>query len=118
MPRVKRAVHSVKKRKSTIKDAKGYRGARSRRYKQAKEAVVHALTYAYADRRKNKRNFRSLWILKINAATREHGLSYNRFMDGLKKAGVKINRKLLADIAQNDQAAFKEYAAIAKKSLE
>ena len=101
-----------------MKLAKGYRGARSRRYKNAKEAVIHALSYAYDDRRKKKRDFRSLWIIRINAASREHGLSYNRLMEGLKKAQVKVNRKLLSDIAVNDPIGFKEYANIAKKSLE
>lgn len=117
MPRVKRGINALKKRRKIMKLAKGYRGARSRRFKSAKEAVMHSLDYAYADRRRKKRDFRSLWIVRINAAARMNGISYNRFMEGLKKAGVQVNRKMLADIAVNDQKVFSDYVELAKISL-
>lgn len=117
MPRVKRGVNSLKKRRKSMKLVKGMRGARSRRVKSATEALLHSLSYSYADRRKKKRDFRNLWIIKINAAARMNGISYNRFMEGLKKAGVKINRKILADVAVNNQPVFNEYVSLAKESL-
>lgn len=100
-----------------MKMAKGYRGTRSKHIKNAREAVIHALTYAYRDRRAKKRDFRKLWIVRINAAARLNGLSYNCFMNGLKNAGVAINRKLLAELAVTDAAAFKELANMAKSKL-
>jgi large subunit ribosomal protein L20 len=118
MPRVKRGVIALKKRRKTMKLAKGYRGARKKHIKSAREAVIHALTYGYRDRKANKRDFRKLWIIRINAAARINGLSYNRFISGLKSAGVTVNRKVLADLAVTDAAAFKEYANIAKKHIE
>jgi len=95
--------------------AKGYRGARSRQYQKAKEAVTKALKYAYRDRRAKKRDFRSLWITRINAAVRAEGLSYSRFIDGLTKAGVEVDRKIMADLAVTDPAAFRKLVVIAKE---
>lgn len=117
MPRVKRGVNALKKRNKTLKLAKGYRGARHKKIKSAREAVMHAMAYAYRDRRNKKREFRRLWILRINAAVRSEGLSYNRFMEGLKKAGIEINRKMLADLAVTDVKAFANFAALAKAKL-
>jgi large subunit ribosomal protein L20 len=111
MPRVKRGVTARARHKKVLKQAKGYYGARSRVYRVAKQAVIKAGQYAYRDRRQRKRQFRSLWIVRINAAAREVGLSYSRLMDGLKKASVTIDRKVLADLAVYDKDAF---AAIAK----
>lgn len=111
MPRVKRGVTARARHKKVLKQAKGYYGARSRVYRVAKQAVIKAGQYAYRDRRQRKRQFRSLWIVRINAAAREVGLSYSRLMDGLKKASVSIDRKVLADLAVYDKEAF---AAIAK----
>lgn len=111
MPRVKRGVTARARHKKVLKQAKGYYGARSRVYRVAKQAVIKAGQYAYRDRRQRKRQFRSLWIVRINAAAREVGLSYSRLMDGLKKASVTIDRKVLADLAVYDKEAF---AAIAK----
>ena len=99
MARVKRGVHAKKKHKSIMNRAKGFRGARSRRFKVAKEAVYHAERYAYRDRRSRKGDFRRLWIQRINAAARQDGLSYSRFMHGLKLAGIEVDRKNLADLA-------------------
>jgi len=113
MPRVKRGVTARARHKKVLKQAKGYYGARSRVYRVAKQAVIKAGQYAYRDRRQRKRQFRSLWIVRINAAARECGLSYSRFMDGLKKASVEIDRKVLADIAVRDKEAFAELAKIA-----
>jgi large subunit ribosomal protein L20 len=115
MPRVKRGVIALKKRNKTLKLAKGYRGARRKHIKSAREAVIHALTYGYRDRKANKRDFRKLWIIRINAAARLNGISYNRLISGLKNAGITVNRKVLADLAVTDAAAFREYANIAKK---
>lgn len=114
MPRVKRGVTARARHKKVLKQAKGYYGARSRVYRVAKQAVIKAGQYAYRDRRQRKRQFRSLWIVRINAAARECGLSYSRFMDGLKKASVEIDRKVLADIAVRDKEAFAELARIAQ----
>ena len=98
MPRTKNSVPSRARRKKVLKQAKGYYGARSRTFKVAKQAVIKAGQYAYRDRRQRKRHFRALWILRINAAAREHGLSYSRFISGLKKAAIDVDRKILADI--------------------
>lgn len=115
MPRVKRGVMHRKRVKKVLKEAKGYRGARSRRLKQATEQLLHSGHYAYRDRRVKKRDMRSLWIVRINAAARENGISYSRLMDGLKKAGIEINRKILADLAVTDAKAFSKFADIAAK---
>jgi len=117
MPRVKRAVHSHKKRRKVLKLAKGYRGGHGRLLRSAKEAVARALRYAYRDRRVRKREFRALWITRVNAAARENGLSYSRLLFGLKKAGVEVDRKILADLAVNDAAAFQALAEQAKAAL-
>lgn len=114
MPRVKRGVTARARHKKVLKQAKGYYGARSRVYRVAKQAVIKAGQYAYRDRRQRKRQFRALWIVRINAAARECGLSYSRFMDGLKKASVEIDRKVLADLAVRDKAAFAELARVAQ----
>ncbi|MBQ7528405.1 50S ribosomal protein L20 [bacterium] len=106
MPRVKRGVLSLKKRRTLMKAVKGYRGARSRRISCAQEAFHHAQHYAYRDRRTKKRDIRSLWIVRINAAARSCGISYSRLMDGLKKANIDINRKMLADMAVADMEGF------------
>ncbi len=114
MPRVKRGVTARARHKKVLKQAKGYYGARSRVYRVAKQAVIKAGQYAYRDRRQRKRQFRALWIVRINAAAREFGLSYSRFMSGLNKASVSIDRKVLADLAVYDKAAFAELAKIAQ----
>lgn len=118
MARVKRGVHAKKNHREILERAKGFRGARSRRYKAAKEAVMHAERYAYRDRRARKGDFRKLWITRINAAARLEGLSYSRFMHGLKLAEVEVDRKILADLAVRDQAAFNELVAVAKGALD
>jgi large subunit ribosomal protein L20 len=115
MPRVKSTTARLKRRNKILRAAKGARGARSKLYKTAKETAERALQYAYRDRRNRKRDFRRLWIVRINAAARAHDLSYNQFMAGLKRAGVDINRKLLADLAVHDPAAFGELAAVARQ---
>ena len=117
MARVKRAVNAHKKRKKVLKLAKGYFGAKSKQYRTAKAAVMKSMNYAYIGRKQKKRNYRQLWIARINAAARINGLSYSRFMDGLKKAGIEVNRKILADMAVNDAAAFAALAEAAKKAL-
>lgn len=106
MARVKRGVTARKRHKKVLKAAKGYRGARSRIYRVAKQAVIKAAQYAYRDRKQRKRNFRSLWIIRINAAVRELGMSYSRFINGLKKANITIDRKVLADLAVHNKKAF------------
>ena len=106
MPRIKRGVASRARRKKILKAAKGYYGARSRTFKVAKQAVIKAGQYAYRDRRQRKRQFRRLWIVRINAAAREHGLSYSRFISGLKEAGIEVDRKVLADIAMHERDTF------------
>ena len=118
MPRVKRAVHARKKRAKVLEQAKGYRGLKKSHYKYAKEQVDRSLVYAYRDRRVKKRTFRSLWIVRINAAARLNGLSYNRFMAGVRLAGIELDRKSLADIAVSDPAAFSVVADRAKAALE
>lgn len=117
MSRVKRGKTSHRKHKKILKAAKGYRGARSRLFKQAKEAVQHALQYSYRDRRRRKRDFRALWIIRINAAAKTNGLSYSRLINGLKRAGVRINRKMLSDLALQDSTAFAKLTEIAKGRL-
>ena len=117
MPRVKRGVTARKRHKKVLKQAKGYYGARSRVYRVAKQAVIKAGQYAYRDRRQRKRQFRQLWIARINAAARQNGLSYSRFINGLKKASIEIDRKILADIAVYDKAAFSVLVAKAQASL-
>ncbi len=117
MPRVKRGVTARRRHKKVLKQAKGYYGARSRVYRVAKQAVIKAGQYAYRDRRQRKRQFRALWIQRINAAARMHDLSYSRFMNGLKKAGIEIDRKMLADLAVNDLPAFGQLAEKARAAL-
>jgi len=117
MPRVKRGVASRARRKKVLKQAKGYYGARSRQFKVAKQAVIKAGQYAYRDRRQRKRQFRNLWIIRINAAARGHGLSYSRFIAGLKKAAIEVDRKVLADLAMHEPAAFAALAEQAKAAL-
>jgi large subunit ribosomal protein L20 len=117
MARVKRAVNAQKKRRETLERASGYRGQRSRLYRKAKEQVTHSLVYAYADRRTRKGDFRRLWIQRINAASRAQGLTYNRFIQGLNLAGVEVDRKILADLAVNDVAAFNALVETAKAAL-
>ncbi|NKB77394.1 MAG: 50S ribosomal protein L20 [Gammaproteobacteria bacterium] len=117
MPRVKRGVTAKARHKKVLKLAKGYRGARSRIYKVAKQAVDKAGQYAYRDRRQRKRQFRSLWIVRINAAARDNGLSYSRLIAGLNKATIELDRKVLADLAVNDKAAFTALANQAKAAL-
>jgi large subunit ribosomal protein L20 len=117
MPRVKRSVHAQKKRRKILKLAKGFRGGHGRLLRSAKEAVARALQYAYRDRRAKKREFRALWITRVNAAARENGLSYSQFIFGLKKAGVEVDRKILADLAANDATGFRSLAEKAKAAL-
>ena len=117
MPRVKRGVTAHARHKKVLNAAKGYYGARSKVYRVAKQAVIKAGQYAYRDRRRRKRQFRALWIARINAAARVNGLSYSRFMNGLSKAGVDLDRKVLADIAYHDDAAFAALAEQAKAAL-
>ena len=114
MARVKRAVNAQKKRREVLDQASGYRGQRSRLYRKAKEQSLHSATYAYRDRRTKKRDFRGLWIQRINAACRENGMTYNRFINGLKNAGVEVDRKMLAELAVNDAAAFTALVDVAK----
>jgi len=115
--RVKAGSVTRKKHKKILKLAEGYRGASSKRYRTANEAVLHAMKNAYVHRRERKREFRSLWIIRINALSREYGLSYSKMIDGLKKAGVEIDRKMLADLAVNDQEAFEALVNQAKETL-
>ncbi|MBK1699922.1 50S ribosomal protein L20 [Thiococcus pfennigii] len=117
MPRVKRGVTARARHKKVLNEAKGYYGARSKVYRVAKQAVIKAGQYAYRDRRQKKRQFRALWIVRINAAARDNGLSYSRLIEGLKKAGVEVDRKVLADIAYHDQVGFAAIAAQAKAAL-
>lgn len=117
MPRVKRSVHARKKRRNVLEQAKGYWGLKSTNYRYAKEQVDRSLVYAYRDRKVRKRTFRRLWIVRINAAARQHGLSYNQFVSGCKAAGVELDRKVLADLAVSDPAAFGAVAEAAKAAL-
>lgn len=118
MARVKRGVTAHAKHKKVLKQARGYYGARSRVYRVAKQAVIKAAQYAFRDRRQKKREFRSLWIIRINAAAREHGLSYSRFMAGLNKAALILDRKVLADLAVRDKDGFAKLAETAKAALQ
>ena len=118
MARVKRAVNGHKKRRVVLNRAKGYYGAKSRAYRKAKEQTRHSLQYQYRDRRNKKRDMRSLWITRINAAARQNGMNYSTLMNGLKKAGVELDRKVLADMAVNDPAAFTAVVDVAKKALQ
>ena len=116
MTRVKRSVHARKKRRSTLAMAKGYRGEKHSSYKRAKEQLLKSGTYAYRDRRNRKRDFRRLWITRINAAARQQGMSYSQFMHGLSLAGVELDRKVLADIAVRDADAFRRFAEVAREA--
>ena len=118
MPRVKRSVHARKKRRKVLEQAKGYWGLKKSSYRYAKEQVDHSLVYAYRDRKNRKRTFRRLWIVRINAAARANGLSYNQFVAGCRKAGIELDRKVLADLAVSDPAAFAAIAEQAKTALE
>src|ERR671929_299235 len=117
MARVKRAVNAHKKRRVILERAEGYRGQRSRLYRKAKEQVTHPLVYPYRDRRARKGDFRRLWIQRINAAARANGITYNRFIQGLKAAGVEVDRKMLAELAVNDAHAFTALVEVANKAL-
>ena len=117
MARVKRAVNAQKKRRVILERASGYRGQRSRLYRKAKEQVTHSLVYSYNDRRKNKGNFRKLWIQRINAGVRAEGMTYNRFIQGLRVAGVEVDRRMLAELAVADESAFSALVEVAKKAL-
>ena len=118
MARVKGGNVSKNRRRKVLKEAKGYFGSKHRLYKTAQEQLFHSGEYAYRDRKQNKRNFRKLWITRINAACRENGISYSRFIEGLNKAGVEVNRKMLSEIAINDPKAFTELVEVAKKGKE
>jgi large subunit ribosomal protein L20 len=114
--RVKRSVHARKKRRAVLELTKGYRGEANHNYKRAKEALLKAETYAYRDRRNRKRDFRRLWITRINAAARQNGMSYSQFIHGLQKAGVELDRKVLADIAVRDPETFRRFAETAREA--
>jgi large subunit ribosomal protein L20 len=118
MARVTRGVHARKQRQTVLTRAKGFRGARRRRYRIANETILHAMRYQYRDRRQRKRDFRRLWITRINAGARQHGLSYSRFIHGLKLADVGVDRKVLADLAVREPAAFAKLVAVAKEALD
>ncbi|MGI6003942.1 MAG: 50S ribosomal protein L20 [Christensenellales bacterium] len=117
MARVKRSLNAKKKRRKVLKLAKGYYGARGKHYRAANQQVMKSLSYAYVGRKLRKRDFRSLWITRINAAARQSGLSYSRLINGLKKANVQVDRKIMADLAVNDAAAFAQLVEVAKKNL-
>ena len=117
MARVKRAVNAKKKRRVILDRASGYRGQRSRLYRKAKEQVIHSLVYSYRDRRARKGDFRRLWIQRINAGARANGLTYNRFIQGLKAAGIEVDRRMLAELAVNDGPVFASLVETAKKAL-
>ncbi|MGA8851948.1 MAG: 50S ribosomal protein L20 [Aeromicrobium sp.] len=117
MARVKRSVNAQKKRRETLERASGYRGQRSRLYRKAKEQVTHSLVYSYRDRKAKKGDFRRLWIQRINAAVRAEGMTYNRFIQGLRLAGVEVDRKVLADLAVHEPAAFSALVKTAKENL-
>jgi len=117
MARVKRAVNAQKKRRETLERASGYRGQRSRLYRKAKEQVTHSLVYAYNDRKDRKGDFRRLWIQRINAGCRAQGMTYNRFIQGLKAAGVEVDRRMLAELAVNDAPAFAALVDVARANL-
>lgn len=117
MARVKRAVNAHKKRREVLEKASGYRGQRSRLYRKAKEQLLHSATYEYRDRKKRKGDFRQLWITRINAAARQNGMTYNRLIQGLKAAGVEVDRKVLAELAVTDAAAFTALVEVARAAL-
>ena len=117
MARVKRAVNAHKKRREVLEQASGYRGQRSRLYRKAKEQLLHSATYEYRDRKKRKGDFRKLWITRINAAARLNDMTYSRFMQGLKAAGIEVDRKVLADLAVTDAAAFAALVGVARAAL-
>ena len=117
MARVKRSINAKKKRRVVLERASGYRGQRSRLYRKAKEQVTHSLVYAYRDRHARKGEFRRLWIQRINAAARANGITYNRFIQGLKAAGVEVDRRVLADLAITDEAAFAALVTVAREAL-
>lgn len=117
MARVKRSVGARKKRRATLEQAEGYRGQRSRLYRKAKEQNTHSLVYAFRDRKDRKGTFRRLWIVRINAAAREHGMTYNRFMQGLRVAGIEVDRRILAELAVNDGQAFSELVIQSRQAL-
>jgi large subunit ribosomal protein L20 len=117
MARVKRSINAKKKRRVVLERASGYRGQRSRLYRKAKEQMLHSMTYSYAGRKDRKGNFRRLWIQRINAAARANGITYNRFVQGLKAAGVEVDRKVLADLAVTDEAAFAALVEVARQAL-
>lgn len=117
MARVKRATNAQKKRRTTLESTAGYRGQRSRLYRKAKEQMLHSMNYAYRDRRARKGDFRKLWITRINAAARANDMTYNRFIQGLKAAGVEVDRKILSEIAISDPAAFTALVKVAKENL-
>ncbi|WP_017625749.1 50S ribosomal protein L20 [Nocardiopsis chromatogenes] len=117
MARVKRALNAKKKRRVVLERASGYRGQRSRLYRKAKEQMLHSMTYSYRDRKDRKGQFRRLWIQRINAGARANGLTYNRFMQGLKTAGIEVDRRMLAELAVNDPAVFASLVETAKKNL-
>ena len=116
MARVKRSVHAKKKRRETLERAKGFRGDANSHYKKAKEAVIKAESYAYRDRRNKKRDFRRLWITRINAAARQNGMSYSQFIHGMQLAGIELDRKVLADIAVRDPETFSRFAEAAREA--
>jgi len=118
MVRIKRSVSSRKSRKKVLKNAKGYTGARSKRLRAAKEQVMHAGADAFTHRKDKKADFRKLWISRINAASRQNGLAYSKFINGLTKAGIKVDRKILADLAVNDPKGFKKLVDVAKKNID
>jgi large subunit ribosomal protein L20 len=117
MARVKRALNAKKKRRVVLERASGYRGQRSRLYRKAKEQILHSMTYSYRDRKDRKGNFRRLWIQRINAAARANGMTYNRFVQGLRLAGVEVDRRVLADLAITDETAFAALVEVARKAL-
>ncbi|PZG49515.1 50S ribosomal protein L20 [Spongiactinospora rosea] len=117
MARVKRALNAKKKRRVVLERASGYRGQRSRLYRKAKEQMLHSMTYAYRDRKDRKGQFRRLWIQRINAAARQNGITYNRFIQGLKLAGIEVDRKILADLAVTDAQTFSTLVEAARKAL-
>lgn len=117
MARVKRGVHAAKKRRTTLERAAGYRGQRSRLFIKAKEQVTHSMVYAFDHRKDKKGDFRQLWIQRINAGAREHGLTYNRFIQGLKAAGVEVDRRILSELATNDPSAFAQLVEVARQNI-
>ena len=117
MARVKRAVNAHKKRRVVMEEAKGYRGQRSRLYRKAKEQILHSRVYSFNDRREKKGDFRRLWITRINAAVRENGLTYNRFIQGLNVAGIEVDRRMLSDMAIHDTQAFKALVEVARSAI-